>query len=202
MPQFAASSAPRDQVSRAARSPSPVKARTALSSAWPQLAHSFAQTGASLALARFVGKRVVLGSVERSLRETPARAARQVRGSRRKASGCLGSMSHRATLRASQASLENSELLNTTGWGWGPQPFFKESAAASCFLEARNNWPTLIFSGGQCGARSDMLPRRPIEGERAARDTCSRVSPRTRNGRVTLSQTRPGRTRARPRATG
>jgi hypothetical protein len=47
-------------------------------------------------------------------------------------------MPRRATLRASQASLENSELLDTVGWE-GPQPFFKETAAASCFLEARNN---------------------------------------------------------------
>ena len=42
-----------------------------------QLAHYFAQTGASLASARFVGKRTVLGSVEGSLRETPARATRR-----------------------------------------------------------------------------------------------------------------------------
>src|SRR5690349_21665485 len=124
------------------------------SQALRELAHSFAQTAPVLASARFVGQKTCVGSVERSLREIPARAtrpsARPKRGGASRVERLCG---------VSQASLENVELLTTIGRGWGSPAVFQGDVGSDTFSRAPQR-----SSNTRCSSA------RRRGGERAARD--------------------------------
>jgi hypothetical protein len=136
----------RDQVSRTARVSS---RRTNLRSVFQALGATRALPSSNRRASppRSVCRETTfIGSLESELRETPARAtcrrrrrtfspARLHNG--RLARGARGSVSRPADFASSSpAAIQNGELLNRVGLGWGPKPFFKEIWVATRFVEA------------------------------------------------------------------
>ena len=82
------------------------------------------------------------------------------------------------------------------GWGWGPQPSFTETAAASCFLEARNNLPAVAeqrWVGAERVARCCLARsmRACAEAGRELLPPCRTVEPQARRFALAAVLTHP-----------